>query len=76
MGIYEGNVENMKCKDCYCELTVDQYRRKVPRCDECHQEAMFFSTEMDAKVLSIAPEGWVEKFRRDLANWSRKSKFG
>ena len=70
MGIYEGSIENLKCKDCYCDLTLEQYRRKVPRCDECHSEAMFWSPEMDMKVNAILAknggEKWLDEFLRRL----------
>lgn len=26
------------CVDCDAEITLDQYRRKVPRCDECETD--------------------------------------
>jgi hypothetical protein len=28
----------LACKDCLAEITIREYRRKVPRCDECHAD--------------------------------------
>ncbi|HWF53145.1 MAG TPA: hypothetical protein VG223_00895 [Solirubrobacteraceae bacterium] len=25
----------LRCHDCHAEVTLEQYRRKVARCDEC-----------------------------------------
>ena len=30
----------LRCTDCDCEITLEQYRRKVPRCDDCEVEAV------------------------------------
>lgn len=30
---------DLRCADCEGEITLEQYRRKVPRCDDCHADA-------------------------------------
>ena len=36
----EGSIDNLCCADCGCDITLAQYRRKVPRCDECEVRAV------------------------------------
>ena len=31
---------DLRCEECNCEITLKQYRRKVPRCDDCDVHAL------------------------------------
>jgi len=39
MSFTEGPDE-YECHDCGCAITLDQYRRKVARCDDCEARAL------------------------------------
>jgi hypothetical protein len=32
--------DQLRCADCESAITLTQYRRKVPRCDECEVSAL------------------------------------
>jgi Zn finger protein HypA/HybF involved in hydrogenase expression len=32
---FEVAPKNLRCIECQSEITLEQYRRKVPRCDDC-----------------------------------------
>lgn len=35
------------CADCGCEVTLEQYRRKLPRCDDCEADHLVATLEQD-----------------------------
>jgi hypothetical protein len=36
----EAGASKLRCADCSCEITIEQYRRTVPRCDDCEVDAL------------------------------------
>jgi hypothetical protein len=42
----------LRCKDCLAEITLREYRRKVPRCDECHADE-------EVRALRAALDGFA-----------------
>jgi Zn finger protein HypA/HybF involved in hydrogenase expression len=41
-----------RCQDCHEQITLIQYRRKVPRCDECEvMVAMAKLEEFEARMV-------------------------
>jgi Zn finger protein HypA/HybF involved in hydrogenase expression len=36
----EARPSDFRCDECSCEITIEQYRRKVPRCDDCEVDAL------------------------------------
>lgn len=42
----------LRCHDCHAEITLEQYRRKVARCDECEVVvAMAKLEEFEARTI-------------------------
>jgi hypothetical protein len=36
----EAGPSDLRCTECSCEITIEQYRRKIPRCDDCEVDAL------------------------------------
>lgn len=39
----------LTCADCGADITLEQYRRKIPRCDDCEADAIIASTNWPGK---------------------------
>ena len=40
--------DDLRCEDCGAEITREQYRRKVPRCDTCEGDS--WQAALDAQL--------------------------
>jgi hypothetical protein len=46
--------EPLSCNDCAAPITLDQYRRKVPRCDDCEVRSAVRTFEYESAPIGIA----------------------
>jgi hypothetical protein len=51
----------LRCTDCAAEVTVEQYRRKRPRCDDCEVAAAMRQFEVSQPPTRPAAPRWPQR---------------